>query len=226
MKKSVLILVTFFPLIGLADTTYDNFFGYGGGYAPLGDPNTATYGETFMAPTNGDNVLESFSFYFINYNTPGTIDMSAYIAPWTGTMAGTPLYVSPEIHYANPGDANLSFSTGGLALTPGAEYVMFLSVSQYYDTNGLTGAAGGSSTIPGGNFVYYNNGSNFNELFTHSWDDTGSKPEWAVTANFTTAPVPEPSVFALFLTVIALVGIVARKRHGRQAGAGYCPSKP
>jgi len=38
-----------------ADTIYDNFAGYdNGAWSSFGYPNTATYGETFTAPTNGD----------------------------------------------------------------------------------------------------------------------------------------------------------------------------
>ena len=51
----------------LADTIYDNFTGYNDGWQPFGYPNTATYGETFTAPTNGD--VESSGLRFL-YGQP------------------------------------------------------------------------------------------------------------------------------------------------------------
>jgi len=95
---------------------------------------------------------------------------------------------------------------------------MFLSTSQYYDTPGLSYISSGAPTIPGGNFVFYNNGNNYGELFTNSWDATGPKPDWAVTANFTNAaPVPEPEYLALPLTVLLGTLAMVRKRLGRNA---------
>jgi hypothetical protein len=169
-----------------ADTIYNNFTGYSDFWHDFGNPNTATYGETFTAPTNGDVNLQDFGFYIGNPDFPGNILLRGYIATWTGTRADTLLYTSADVDYPNTGNDHLTFSTGGLALTPGATYVAFLSVSELYgQSSGTAYATPGDPTIPGGNFVWYNNGSDFGALFTNSWDNTGVKPDWAFSATFT-----------------------------------------
>lgn len=122
------------------------------------------------------------------------------------------MYSSPEVDYANTGDSQLSFNTGGVSLTPGGSYVAFLSISQYYgDSSGEVQISQGTATIPGGNFVYYNNGGDFGALFNSSWDATALKPDWAVTMDFTSGSVtPEPSSAA-----IAALGAVAFLAYGR-----------
>ncbi len=58
MKKLFFLpMVLALAISCFGDTVYDNFNGYSDYWHPLGYPNTATYGETFSAPTNGDNVL-------------------------------------------------------------------------------------------------------------------------------------------------------------------------
>jgi hypothetical protein len=169
-----------------ADTIYNNFNGYSDFWHPFGNPNTATYGETFTAPSNGDVNLQDFGFYMGNPEVPGNILLRAYIATWTGTNAGTLLYTSADFDFANTGNDHITFSTGGLTLTPGASYVAFLSVSELYgQSSGESFISQGDPTIPGGNFVYYNNGGDFAALFNSTWDATGLKPDWAFNATFT-----------------------------------------
>jgi len=169
-----------------ADTIYNNFKGYSDFWHPFGYPNTATYGETFTAPTNGDVNLQDFGFYMGSPDVPGNILLRAYIATWTGTQAGTLLYTSADFDFANTGNDHITFSTGGLTLTPGASYVAFLSVSELYGlSSGEAFISQGDPTIPGGSFVYYNNGGDFAALFNSTWSATGLTPDWAFNATFT-----------------------------------------
>jgi hypothetical protein len=168
-----------------ADTIYDNFRGYSDFWFSFGNPDTATYGETFTAPTNGDVNLQDFGFYMGSPYVPGNILLRAYIASWTGTNAGTLLYKSADFDFANTGNDHITFSTGGLTLEPGASYVAFLSVSELYgQSSGQAFISRGDPTIPGGNFVYHNNGANFAALFNSTWDGLGLKPDWAFNATF------------------------------------------
>jgi len=76
MKRTLLILVAalmLFAISGFADTVYDSFAGYQPFWNPLGYPNTATYGETFISPNNGDDLLQSFSLYLAGPVSSGDI---------------------------------------------------------------------------------------------------------------------------------------------------------
>jgi hypothetical protein len=219
MKKTLLLAaLILFAVSCFAQTQYNSFDGYSPFWNPFGNPNTATYGETFTAPSNGNNFLTDFSLYLAGPSSPGNIELGGYIATWNGTQAGTLLYSSAEINYPNTGNAQLEFNTGELQLTPGATYVAFLSVSQYYGaSSGLSFASEGNGSCPGCAFVYYNNSGNFNELFTHSWDATGLQPDFAFTADFNsggsgTGTVPEPGTFLLMGSgLLAAVGVMRRK---------------
>jgi len=217
MKKTLLLLaVLLFAVSSFAQVNYNNFSGYSAYWNPFGNPNTATYGETFIAPNSPNTNLADFGFYMAGPVTTGNIELSAYIATWTGTHAGTLLYTSPEFNYPNTGNAEIQFNTGGLTLNPGGDYIMFLSVSQYYgQSSGLSFISSGSATIPGGGFAYYNNGANFNELFTNNWDNSGLKPDWAVNLDFNSGSggsTPEPGTLALFGSGLACLAGAIRRR--------------
>ena len=209
MRVKVLLAVMFCAATCFADTVDNNFTGYSDYWHPFGYPNTATYGETFTAPSNGDNTLQSFGFYMGSATVAGDIQLSGYIATWTGTQAGAILYSSPMVDYSNAGDAFLSFNTGGLALTGGGSYVAFLSISQYYGATSGEANISQGGTIPGGSFVYYNNAGNFGALTSGPWDATGLSPDWAVDLEFN-GGVPEPASFLLLGA--GLLGIAAVRR--------------
>jgi len=216
MKKALLLVaVMLFAICSFADTNYNSFNGYNPYWHPFGYPNTATYGETFIAPSNGDNYLQSFSFYMAGPYSSGDIVLSAYIATWTGTGAGTLLWTSAPVDYPNTGNAELAFNTGGLQLTAGANYIAFISVSQYYgQSSGLAYISGGDGGCPGCAFAYYNNGGDFGSLFTNSWDAYGYQPDFAFSANFTAGSTPEPGTLVLLGTgLLGAVGAIRRKRN-------------
>jgi hypothetical protein len=135
MKKAMLLsAVLLLALSSFGDTTINNFTGYNDGWAPFGGDarSTQTYGEIFTAP-GGINTLTSFSFYMGDPYYDGNIIAGAYVATWTGTHAGTLLYDSGELNYDNVGNEELTFNTGGsVFVTPGQQYVMFLSASKFY----------------------------------------------------------------------------------------------
>jgi hypothetical protein len=209
MKKSALLAVLLLAGSAFASTEYNNFNGYDDFWTGFGYPNTATFGELFTAPNNADMVLNSFSFYMGNAYKSGNIITGAYIATWTGSHAGTLLYDSGPYDYDNSGDKQLTW-TPNVKLSPGAEYVMFLSISKFY------GQSSGQAYLSGGFLVdglkgaaYDNNGGDFNSLFTSDWIGPLS-PHLAVDLKFSSTP--EPGSLALLGTgILGGIGVLRRK---------------
>lgn len=208
---AILVAVLLFAVSGFADTDYNNFTGYSDYWHPFGYPDTSTYGELFTSPSNGDNNLASFSFYMGSQQVAGNIITGAYIATWTGTMAGTLVYSAGPINYDNNGDEIININTGGLGLTANTHYVMFLSISNFYNQSQGQAAVSQGSSITGLNgFVYNNNEGNFNNLFTTAWTGPLS-PDWAVDLHFNS--VPEPGTLGLIaLGGLGLVGALRKRR--------------
>ncbi|NEX92493.1 autotransporter-associated beta strand repeat-containing protein [Caulobacter sp. 17J65-9] len=153
----------------------------------FGDSGTWTYGQTFT-PGATEATLDSFTFYLSDF--AGAYDLKGYVATWDGTKAGSLLFTSSATTTSGgTAFAPLSFATGGLALTPGQQYVAFLSVTE---TQG--GASGyskwgllSSSAYAGGGAVYDNNTS-FAELFSAPWDSSSNPNDMAFALDFTDPP--------------------------------------
>jgi hypothetical protein len=213
MKKTLLLsAVLLLALCSFADTSINNFTGYNDGWYPFGDPNNATqtYGEIFTAPDTGDTNLASFSFYTGDPYFSGDIIAGAYIATWTGTHAGTLLYDSGEFDYDNAGNEQLTFNTGGLTVTPGAQYIMFLSTTKFHGKSvGATYVSYGGTNQYLDGFAYFNN-VNFDTLFFNDWDAYGLQPDWAVDLEFNNVPEPG-SVILLSTGILSGIGALRRK---------------
>ena len=95
---------------------------------------------------------------------------------------------------------------------------MFASVSNNYFVGNSAGVMGARNNNPysGGRFVYLNNGNNFGQLVSNTWDTFGDSYDLAFTAQLSSPnEVPEPVTMALFGT--GLVGIGAKLRRRRKA---------
>ena len=133
----------------------------------FGYPNTGTYGQTFVPPSQS-SVLTSFTVYI--ENTSAYVNFQFYVMAWQGSEATGPiLYQSPETTTAGTsGFQAYTFNTGSLAMTPGATYVAFGSI-----TADFTGQAvwGSPTNYPytNGCFVFNNNGTDFSLLTNSAW---------------------------------------------------------
>ena len=178
MKKALLLsAVLLFAVCSFADTSINNFTGYNNGWAPFGGDarSTQTYGEIFTAPAD-ISFLTSFSFYMGDPVYPGNIITGAYIATWTGTHAGTLLYDSGQFNYDNVGNEELTFNTGNLFVNPGQQYVMFLSTSKFYlQSDGGAYISNGATNQYLNGFAYFNNGGEFDGLFSITGMATASR---------------------------------------------------
>jgi hypothetical protein len=170
------------------------------GISPFGEPNTATYGQTFTV--GSDNVLNDFSFWLNDVSSagPDSTDFAAYVMEWDSANSrakGDILYQSGmQSTTGAAGMEKFVFNTGGTALTSGKQYVAFLSASNFFD--GINGGSQVGSSFQdgynGGNFVYMNNGANFSALTANQWNSFGPI-DLAFQASFSqaSASVPEPS---------------------------------
>jgi hypothetical protein len=137
----------------------------------FGEPDTATYGQVFVAPPQTP-ILTSFTFYIKNLTSFAKFKF--YVMAWNGTHATGPiLYQSASNSTAGSvGFQPYTFYTGQLDLTPGSNYVAFVSTSTLQDGGSSSAAVGApiGDTYPGGNFVYFNNGINFALLTSSAWN--------------------------------------------------------
>jgi hypothetical protein len=198
----------------LAQTTYDTTGSYAGAITPFGQPDTSTYGQTFTV--GSDNVLDAFSLYLEGGSGP--ITFKGYLYAWDGSHAtGSALYISGLQSFTG-GLTEYDFSTGGLNLASGQQYVAFLS------TAGLQGGDNHTTGMPlngfygssavGGGMVWYNNGNDFGALTTNGWDNTGNGvgDAW-FKASFNAGGVPEPASWAMMLGGFGMVGGAMRSRR-------------
>ncbi len=140
-----------------------------------GVPNTATYGQT-ITPTAGQTVLSSFTFDL--RQASGTApQFQAFVYQWdpvNNRITGASLFTSTVFTAPTTGAAfaPVTINTGSVVLSPGRQYVMFLSTSTVGgqpNSSYRYGSIGNNTAYAGGQFVFQNNGTNFNNLSTTSW---------------------------------------------------------
>jgi len=211
-KKSLAGMLTAFAVIFLSASvihaaTIDSTGGVrigGAGVSPFGTPGTEIYGQTFIAPSV-DTSLNDFSLFLGGrYGGTGDLNLKGYLAEWNGTTPGDNLYTSDIRTMNGAGNSQqFLFDTGSIHLTAGDTYVAYLSVL------GLSNLAASTFYMPyvddkiAGGFVQSQGGV--------VWE-SGRRPDVYFVANFSAAPVPEPSTMLLLGSgLIGLVGY-GRKR--------------
>lgn len=193
--------------------------GAGGGdlVQSWGKDNTQTYGQTITTPT--DNILNSFSFWLgptsTNYPVPAdpSLMFQAYVYQWDASLGhaiGPALYSSGVMTYnATPTSpfTEYAFNTGGLTLTSGDMYTLFLSTSGLTGTGRIQWEAATSNEYAGGSFMYLNNGEDQSQWTSTAWA-VGVVDDLHFNASFGNANnvVPEPRTWLLLAS--GLVGLL------------------
>lgn len=156
----------------------------------FGCPNTTTYGQTITIPSNR-HFLNKFVFSWINLSS-GSMVVRGEVYAWDGAKAtGSALWEgAPRTISFNDGVFHkVHFNTGVLAVTPGAQYVIFASIDKNFEQcqNDYIlgwGLVNSGDFYPGGGFVYQNNGGDESQWTTTPWSSFGTT-DVAFTAGLT-----------------------------------------
>jgi hypothetical protein len=126
------------PTAASGDTIIDTIGLNRGSVHSFGAPDIATFGQTVTVPAT-DTVLDSFTFLFAREADELTrITFRGEVYAWDGAKAtGPSLWESAPrtVEFPSNDLREITFETGGVALVPGAQYVLFASVSKDYEQN-------------------------------------------------------------------------------------------
>jgi hypothetical protein len=168
-----------------------------------GQFNTATWGQTVTVPAT-DTKLDSFTFYV---QLDPSVLFRGEVYAWDNTdqhATGPALYESSPMHTTcntpstppcnSSGFQPITLNTGGINLTAGAQYVLFVTVSKDWAANTATCVAQGpdlgscpvassgqsgiipnQDVYPGGDFVYIYNMDDTSKWTTMMWQNFTSQ---------------------------------------------------
>lgn len=204
----------------------------------------STYGQTFVAPSpvpqsqglvSPTALLQNFTFFL---EGAATLNYRAVVMQWEGPLRdGGPiggaglslLWESPSQVYSS-NDSNfhaVTTTTPGIAVAPGAQYVIALTISEPSDYAAsfgevVFGSLPGFEHAPasasgGGGFVEANNENYGVGSLTGGWYNYRDWGDLAFTASFGVAPVPEPGEWTMLsgLSLLAYAGLrrIRRVEH-------------
>jgi outer membrane autotransporter protein len=144
-----------------------------------GAPNTSTYGQTFT-PT-GTQQTRMTSFTMELQQGGGTPPQyQAFVYQFTNNRITGPALFTSSVFTA-PATTTTTFApvtinTGSVVLTPGQQYVVFLTLSTLPAQPASSyryGALTTNTAIPNGQFVFMNNGTVFGDLSANPWSNIG-----------------------------------------------------
>lgn len=189
----------------------------------FGVPNTETYGQTVTVPA-GETSMTSFRF-MISVTSGGPIQAQAFVYAWdtvNSHTTGAALFQSSTVTISDPTFQPYTFTIpGGAPVTAGQVYVIFLTTSQSAQVNSSSrwGALTYNAAVPGGQFVFQNNGTNFGNLAVVSWSSIAEDLAFAVAfggapLDASNIPMLDGRMMLMLAAALALVGaLVVRLRQ-------------
>jgi hypothetical protein len=144
---------------------------------PFGRPDTSTYGQVITIP-NGMSRLTKFNFYLAEYEGSGSLVLRGEVYAWDGTKATGPAVWESHPRTVSYGDSDFhrkQFRPHGVDdLQPGAQYVLFASISKDYEecTDGyeLKWATVPDETYPEGTLVFSNDSGDESMWTSTAWE--------------------------------------------------------
>ena len=141
------------------------------------------------------------------------LPFTAYIAAWDGASAVGPMLFTGPVWLGPTGvGQRYQASSMGIALTPGASYIAFLSVSGLgAPLDAMAALELSDSNAAGGELVFAMNGDDLSALTQGgAWASAGVQAQFE--AHFSATTVPEPTTLVLVAAGLALVGVSRRRR--------------
>jgi hypothetical protein len=203
--KKILVSLSMFALINPAQASiYTNVAATFDLINHLGAPDSTSYGQHFIAPS--DSLLQDFTFY-ASEGERGNV--SFVIAQWDGQKAVGPALFSQSNIFYNAGSQALGANNINLSLTSGHEYIAYLTTANQQSplSNVFMKGSNNDGGLSGG-FRYLNTNGADPLLSSTAWQSYSS-PDLMYTASFTT-PVPEPETYALL--GMGLIVLLASRR--------------
>ena len=150
------------------------------------------------------------------YDGSGPLNVRGYIGSWDGTAASSILFESSTQTMNASGSLQEFAFSPNLNLSPGDQYVAFLSISNLPLQGDSTFGMPSADNQIAGEFVYLNNRLE-PSLWGYPWGQgfVGENDVW-FKASFTSA-VPEPSTWAMLLLGFAGLGFMAYRRKSKPA---------
>ena len=190
--------------------------------SPFGLGHNATFGQTITVPLT-DSSLESFTLQMKQNLANNIIQCAAYVFAWDAINSRA---TGPAIFSSSPLSLtatmqDYTFNTGGLALTPGGQYVLFASTSLFpgQSSSGMWSFST-ADAYSGGSFVYLANGIDSSKWTTATWNTSHANGDAGFQVVF--APVPEPSTWMAGMLLLLPFGVTSIRRvTQRMRGSGW-----
>ena len=134
--------------------------------APFGVPDTTNYGQVVTAP---EATMNSFTFRVL---VPSTVVIRGEVYAWDGAKAtGPALYESAARTTSSAAAQDITFDTGAIPVTPGAQYVLFITAAKDFEVSTGQGSVRRTpgTAYAGGSAVYLNSGTNEAQWTTAPW---------------------------------------------------------